>query len=66
MPNPGHVSVLTAPAVTFLAPQRGGFFLDCTVGGGGHSPDEWVDVESYVDAVKMFAVLLIRWCGAVS
>ncbi len=37
MPNPGHVSVLTAPAVTFLAPQRGGFFLDCTVGGGGHS-----------------------------
>ncbi len=37
MPNPGHVSVLTAPVVTFLAPQRGGFFLDCTVGGGGHS-----------------------------
>ncbi len=37
MPNPGHVSVLTAPAVTFLAPQRGGFFLDCTLGGGGHS-----------------------------
>ena len=37
MPNPGHVSVLTASAVTFLAPERGGFFLDCTVGGGGHS-----------------------------
>ncbi len=37
MPNPGHVSVLTAPAVAFLAPERGGFFLDCTVGGGGHS-----------------------------
>ncbi len=37
MPNSGHVSVLTVPAVAFLAPQRGGFFLDCTVGGGGHS-----------------------------
>ncbi len=37
MPNPGHAPILTAPAMTFLAPQRGGFFLDCTVGGGGHS-----------------------------
>ena len=37
MPNPGHLPVLTVPAVAFLAPQRGGFFLDCTVGGGGHS-----------------------------
>ncbi len=37
MPNPGHLPVLTVPALAFLAPQRGGFFLDCTVGGGGHS-----------------------------
>lgn len=36
------------------------------MGGGGHSPDEWVDVESYVDSIKMFAVLLVRWCGAAS
>ena len=36
------------------------------LGGGGHSPDEWVDVESYVTAVKMFAVLLTRWCGVAS
>ncbi|MDP6618990.1 MAG: hypothetical protein QGG90_06105, partial [Nitrospinota bacterium] len=36
------------------------------LGGGGHTPDEWVDVESYVDTVKMFAVLLVRWCGAAS
>ena len=33
------------------------------LGGGGHGPDEWVDVESYVTAIKMFAILLVRWCG---
>ncbi len=32
-------------------------------GGGAHGPDEWVDVKSYITAIKMFSVLLTRWCG---
>ena len=32
-----HQAVLTAEVLTFLAPQRGGLFVDCTVGLGGHA-----------------------------
>ena len=33
----GHVPVLTAEVVRYLQPERGGVFVDCTVGLGGHS-----------------------------
>ena len=33
----GHVSVLLKQAIDFLAVQRGGTYLDATVGLGGHS-----------------------------
>ena len=33
----GHVPVLTAEALQHLQPERGGLFVDCTVGLGGHS-----------------------------
>jgi 16S rRNA (cytosine1402-N4)-methyltransferase len=33
----GHVPVLTAEVLRQLRPERGGLFLDCTVGLGGHS-----------------------------
>ena len=33
----GHVPVLTAAVLHHLRPERGGVFVDCTVGLGGHS-----------------------------
>ena len=32
-----HVSVLLDECMEYLAPERGGVFVDCTAGGGGHS-----------------------------
>src|SRR5262252_4294433 len=32
-----HVPVMTAEALDFLQPGRGGLFIDCTVGLGGHA-----------------------------
>ena len=33
----GHIPVMTAEALAYLRPERGGLFLDCTVGLGGHT-----------------------------
>ena len=33
----GHTPVLTANVLSHLRPERGGLFIDCTVGLGGHS-----------------------------
>jgi len=35
--NPAHVPVMTAEVLRYLQPERGGLFVDCTVGLGGHS-----------------------------
>ncbi|MBE6587928.1 MAG: 16S rRNA (cytosine(1402)-N(4))-methyltransferase RsmH [Ruminococcaceae bacterium] len=32
-----HITVLLSEAVDALEPERGGVFVDCTAGGGGHS-----------------------------
>lgn len=32
-----HEPVMTAEILTYLGPERGGLFLDCTVGTGGHA-----------------------------
>lgn len=37
MDAPRHVPVMTREVVTLLQPERGGLFVDCTVGLGGHS-----------------------------
>lgn len=36
-PRPLHEPVLTAEVLQYLQPERGGLFVDCTVGVGGHS-----------------------------
>jgi 16S rRNA (cytosine1402-N4)-methyltransferase len=36
-PSPLHEPVLASEAVRHLRPERGGLFVDCTVGLGGHS-----------------------------
>ena len=33
----GHIPVLTAEVLRHLQPERGGLFVDCTIGLGGHS-----------------------------
>jgi 16S rRNA (cytosine1402-N4)-methyltransferase len=37
MSLPTHEPVMTAEAIALLAPSRGGLFVDCTVGLGGHT-----------------------------
>jgi 16S rRNA (cytosine1402-N4)-methyltransferase len=37
MAAPTHEPVMVAETVTLLAPSRGGLFVDCTVGLGGHA-----------------------------
>ena len=34
-----HVSVLAPECMEALAPERGGIYVDCTAGGGGHSSE---------------------------
>ena len=32
-----HAPVMTAEVLQYLQPERGGVFVDCTVGLGGHA-----------------------------
>jgi 16S rRNA (cytosine1402-N4)-methyltransferase len=33
----GHIPIMTAEVLQYLQPERGGLFVDCTVGLGGHA-----------------------------
>src|SRR6185503_5333614 len=35
--RPGHTPVMVAEVLEHIAPERGGVFIDCTVGLGGHA-----------------------------
>ena len=32
-------------------------------GGNAHAPDEYVEIEPFMDLVKMFALTMVEWCG---
>jgi acetylornithine deacetylase len=32
-------------------------------GGNAHAPDEYIEIEAFMDLVKMYALTMIEWCG---
>ncbi len=68
----GHVPVMTAEAMRHLRPERGGVFVDCTVGLGGHSramleagATRVIGVDRDADALAQARATLAPWPGKV-
>jgi acetylornithine deacetylase len=34
-------------------------------GGNAHAADEWVDIDSLLQATRVMALIIVRWCGTV-
>ena len=71
-PMPAHEPVMTAEVVTVLDPSRGGLFVDCTVGGGGHAralleagADRVLGLDRDAEALAAAAGTLRRWVDRV-
>ena len=67
-----HEPVMTAEVVTALDPARGGLFVDCTVGGGGHAralleagADRVLGLDRDAEALPVAARTLRRWADRV-
>ena len=65
-----HVPVMTAGVLEFLRPDRGGLFVDCTVGLGGHAralleagAARLVGLDRDADALAQARVALAPWNG---
>jgi len=63
-----HVPVLTAESLAFLQPERGGLFVDCTVGLGGHArallergATRLLGLDRDADALASARRVLERW-----
>ena len=70
--TPMHVPVMTAEALLHLQPERGGVFVDCTVGLGGHSramleagAGHIIGIDRDLDALAQARVTLAPWAGKV-
>src|SRR5438552_5673827 len=67
-----HVPVLTVEALRYLQPQRGGLFVDCTVGLGGHAQalldagaTRLIGLDRDLDALEIARTRLSRWSDRV-
>ncbi len=65
---PTHEPVMVAEILEWLEPSRGGLFVDCTVGLGGHSrallqagATRLLGLDRDGDALRMAAVALAEW-----
>jgi 16S rRNA (cytosine1402-N4)-methyltransferase len=63
-----HVPVMTAEVLAHLRPERGGLFVDCTVGLGGHAralleagAGRVIGLDRDADALAEARVALARW-----
>ena len=68
LPVRSHEPVMSTEAVSFLQPQRGGLFVDCTVGAGGHTEalltagaDRVIAFDRDTDALKISGDTLKPW-----
>ncbi len=69
---PEHVPVMSAEVVTALAPERGGVFVDCTLGLGGHAAavlaagaTRVIGIDRDEEALTIARERLARWPGQV-
>jgi 16S rRNA (cytosine1402-N4)-methyltransferase len=68
----GHVPVMTAEVLSHLRPERGGLYVDCTVGLGGHSrallesgATRVIGLDRDLDALSAARVALAPWADRV-
>jgi 16S rRNA (cytosine1402-N4)-methyltransferase len=69
---PEHVPVMRAEVVQALAPERGGLFVDCTLGLGGHAAAvleagarRLIGIDRDGEALAIARERLARWTGQV-
>jgi 16S rRNA (cytosine1402-N4)-methyltransferase len=67
-----HASVLSAEALFYLQPERGGVFVDCTVGLGGHAralleagAERVIGLDRDPQALDLARNVLERWASQV-
>jgi 16S rRNA (cytosine1402-N4)-methyltransferase len=65
---PDHVPVMRAETLAALAPERGGVFVDCTVGAGGHAAalldagaTRLIGIDRDAEALAVARERLQRW-----
>ena len=70
--TPTHEPVMVAETLSLLAPSRGGLFVDCTVGLGGHAralleggASRLLGLDRDPDALALAAVALAPWTDRV-
>jgi len=71
-PAPQHIPVMTAEAMRHLQPERGGIFVDCTVGLGGHAramleagATRVIGIDRDLDALARAREVLAPWADKV-